>query len=807
MPAAFARRSTPQQQRGGAKPRFYSLTVSFLFFLVLFASQFSSLRAQAAQTDFNVTKTFSANASRPTGLALNTNTNKIYVTVTGVGSQQVNVLNATTHEYITSIQVGSIPTGIAVNSLTNKIYVLNSYDASISIINGNTDTVIKTISLGYSAYAAYNIAVNEITNKIYIPTNVYTDAGPGTVEVINGATDSHLKTITGAGWFDVAVNNTTNKIYVTAPWNSSTNNGIQIIDGNLDTLQTFVPVIFGREVFGIATDVVTNKIFVRSEFGVHVVDGVSQNKIQDIPLNVIPIGDIAVDALKSRVYVSSGGYNYGTSKVTVIDGQSFSILTEISIQDFARGIAVDQAQHFAYVANDGSGTITIIADTTVTTPSSDPIPQNDNLTVAANSGATIVPVLSNDEGTELTVVGYGGSPSGTVSVLDGVLRYTPKPNFSGSDTFTYMVQDKFNNTATATVNVTVTPASTNRPPVANAGPDQSLKTTGTTKPIALDGSQSSDPDADSLTYEWREGNTLLSTQQKPTVTLTIGDHIITLVVRDSHNVQAEDRVTIKVRKALLPRSVFVNARDGFGLLDGKVYYLDSGYPLRARITPKVEKTDRFFGTRPVKIWFDIAQITVTDDGTKCEPIPSNVNAAKRFLAVTRLISPSTNPSYDATFTTIDSKVTMEVRLSADVAMITILDKIIGSYAHVNADDLISIYSDANNLSVIAKIKKERFSPLPNDAKQWTNAIARATSDLALMDGKDKEAFKFILEKHLGKGDKSKESNAQKFFKVAKVGFRAWEIGELAGDFALVALATKGQSMRLSFEASPLKEGK
>ena len=68
----------------------------------------------------------------------------------------------------------------------------------------------------------------------------------------------------------------------------------------------------------------------------------------------------------------------------------------------------------------------------------------------------------------------------------------------------------------------LTPPS-NRPPVANAGPAQTVQCPDL---AALDGSGSSDPDGDSLTYVWREGSTVLANGVSASVPLGVGSHTI-----------------------------------------------------------------------------------------------------------------------------------------------------------------------------------------------------------------------------------------------------------------------------------------
>ena len=81
---------------------------------------------------------------------------------------------------------------------------------------------------------------------------------------------------------------------------------------------------------------------------------------------------------------------------------------------------------------------------------------------------------------------------------------------------------------------------TNHPPVANAGADQTVQDTDPAgAPVQLDGSKSSDPDGDTLSYSWTdEASNPLGTTAVIQVTVPVGTHTFTLTVTDPGNLSS-----------------------------------------------------------------------------------------------------------------------------------------------------------------------------------------------------------------------------------------------------------------------------
>ncbi|MEW8297072.1 MAG: retention module-containing protein, partial [Candidatus Thiodiazotropha sp.] len=154
---------------------------------------------------------------------------------------------------------------------------------------------------------------------------------------------------------------------------------------------------------------------------------------------------------------------------------------------------------FTYTVDDGNGgTDTATVTVTVGAVNDAPIATDD--TVGTNEDTPVtVDVLPNDsdpDGDTLTVVSVTQGANGAVTIdpVSGNPVYTPNPDFNGTDTFTYTVDDGNGGTDTATVIVTV--GAVNDAPVAT---DDAVGTNEDT-PVTVDVlPNDSDPDGDTLT--------------------------------------------------------------------------------------------------------------------------------------------------------------------------------------------------------------------------------------------------------------------------------------------------------------------
>lgn len=120
---------------------------------------------------------------------------------------------------------------------------------------------------------------------------------------------------------------------------------------------------------------------------------------------------------------------------------------------------------------DGGVSAPATVSLTVTFVNHPPVAGNDSFIVQKNSVNNTLNVLGNDKDLDgsllVSTLVIGTAPTnGTASVNSiGTISYTPNPNFSGSDSFTYTVKDS--NTPQGTSNVATVTIRINAPPVAN----------------------------------------------------------------------------------------------------------------------------------------------------------------------------------------------------------------------------------------------------------------------------------------------------------------------------------------------------
>ena len=145
---------------------------------------------------------------------------------------------------------------------------------------------------------------------------------------------------------------------------------------------------------------------------------------------------------QARVHTSFAGFT-GTDTAT-------AVLTEL------KGHTTYHYQLHVKAGPDSDAVTATGAIGSFTTPNGAPIAQNDNILSDSPDGPFIGQVTVNDkdpDGDEISLISASDGSNGTVQIDGNTVIYTPGPGFTGTDSFTYTVQDDqpIPLTATATV--------------------------------------------------------------------------------------------------------------------------------------------------------------------------------------------------------------------------------------------------------------------------------------------------------------------------------------------------------------------
>lgn len=143
-----------------------------------------------------------------------------------------------------------------------------------------------------------------------------------------------------------------------------------------------------------------------------------------------------------------------------VQGGSLELVSD-NVLKFTPADNFNGLDSFAYVVSDGKGARnTAIVNITVEAINDMPQVTGEKITLLEDESILLMGLIANDvdeDGDNLKIQNYNQGENGGVVELIGsnILKYTPKTNYSGLDSFTYSVSDGHNSTVTATVNILV----------------------------------------------------------------------------------------------------------------------------------------------------------------------------------------------------------------------------------------------------------------------------------------------------------------------------------------------------------------
>ena len=226
------------------------------------------------------------------------------VYVVDSGNNAVNIFTKDGTTKLTAVTVLRHPVAITIDPNSSRAYVADVQSGSLSVIDTVQKAVIGTLPL---ATLNWGLAYDSATRRLY-GANIAADA----VSVVDAGTQKVLGSWnSGGGTFSTAVDPGLQQVY-----------SLSVSDGALS-------------IFSAA-------------------DGSLKSKLN---LGQVRNGVVAVNSTTNMVYVSNGELP-GT--VTVVNGKTNRVAGTIPVGDEPIGIAIDEIAGRIYVANNVSGTISVV---------------------------------------------------------------------------------------------------------------------------------------------------------------------------------------------------------------------------------------------------------------------------------------------------------------------------------------------------------------------------------------------------------------------------------------------------------------
>ncbi|GEM_PF-3385457 len=340
---------------------------------------------------------------------------------------------------IATIQDIPGPKGLAVNPIANLVYVASYASNSLRVINANTRTLVRTISVPSPNQVAYSATLN----RIYI-----TNRDAATLTVLDAATYAVVATVPVESLpFGVAVNPLTHRVYVA----NYASNSVTVVDGLTNTAIARVP-LPNLPTF-VAVDPVRNLAYAVSNWAgeVYVIPA------DNVPVKFANFGDtglvgIAVNPLLNRIYVSSIGGN-----IYVYNAANRERLAVIHAAGELHALAVNPNGNAIFAAGRGNALYWADGDNNTYTGSV-LVGRGDGDGVAVNPETNEI-FVSNVEDNSLTVLRDVCAPAPPTHTPTPTLTVTPTrtPTPTATPTGTPTATPTPTRTPTATFTPTATP--------------------------------------------------------------------------------------------------------------------------------------------------------------------------------------------------------------------------------------------------------------------------------------------------------------------------------------------------------------
>jgi YVTN family beta-propeller protein len=305
-----------------------------------------------------------------------------------------------------------------VDPANDHVFVVDDDSASVSIIDGSSNKVIGTASVGAGPGGA---AFDSANGYVYVA-----NSGTNDVSVLSGSSGSVVTTIAvGVAPWGVAYDSAYHDVYVTDVGHGYEDGNVSVIDGSMNTVAATIPL--WDYPYTITFDPANNLLYTANVYSapignVSITNGTSQKAVGTVGAGVAPSA-IAFDSNSGNTYVA----DWGNNEVAVVNSSSNERIGAIAVGFGPRALALDAVGGRLYVANFASNNVTEVNTSTGRVAASAPVgsgpialaydPSNHQV-YAVNFNSDNVTVLNGSTLAQVGSIPVGQRPAGIVYVAE-----------------------------------------------------------------------------------------------------------------------------------------------------------------------------------------------------------------------------------------------------------------------------------------------------------------------------------------------------------------------------------------------------
>jgi YVTN family beta-propeller protein len=295
----------------------------------------------------------------PNAIAFDNQTGTVYVD----SSDNVSVVNTTTHQVVGTVAVGANPEGILYDPTSKEIFVANMWSNTVSVISGSANEVVANVSVDSTPYA---LAWNSATNQVYVTCMNFTGSH-ALIDVISGTTLDVTATVSlGRTYPDgIAFVPSLNEIFVDNGLAYSPPSNLTVLSATTYQTLANITLPFAAAPGQIVYDPSTGDLYVAGAG--YFVDGTYPNDFVVNPVNRSIEATIPVGAWPEAIESASGTTNLFdlgeyNDTVGLIDGTTDNITSTVTLPSgtFPDGIGYDPASRQVFVSDWGTDSVSFL---------------------------------------------------------------------------------------------------------------------------------------------------------------------------------------------------------------------------------------------------------------------------------------------------------------------------------------------------------------------------------------------------------------------------------------------------------------